>query len=43
MSNTNDLLNRINAKYSTMSKGHKCSVPLSTRNRRRSVGMPLSP
>ena len=23
MSNTNDLLNRINAKYSTMSKGHK--------------------
>lgn len=27
----------------TMSKGHKCSVPLSTRNRRRSVGMPLSP
>ena len=23
MPNTNDLLNRINSKYSTMSKGHK--------------------
>ena len=32
MSNTNDLLNRINAKYSTMSKGHKLLATYITDN-----------
>ena len=32
MSNTNDLLNRINSKYSTMSKGHKLLATYITDN-----------